>query len=454
MKDTSRLDWAALCCVIVFAASVGCASGVRTSTCVDRPCVGDISYFLPKRLVRADLERKVVPIEQQKLVATASAGAAEAAKTQAVKDAKEAKRAASLANEPLGAGAGTAAVNADLALRQATHSLAAAQQAQAVAEEADQLLHAAIAGDECVYVLELQAEPVIPDTSQRFMLSLDHGSWNDDDLKIQTTESGLIKSLSSTSTDRAGDVAVEIAKAAAKVAKLIAGFPIPSGGEVVQAADLPMCPEFKKRYYVDPSDPVEVERLQGQLVQEANGVRLVVEDLTTPCTVGEMIESKNASGATVKTECGDPKGKIDLSGRPRGLLNRRSVPFKVTLSTPDGAPIDQAVSIVTAVPDSRTDALMSLESGLFVTRTYGAEFTDGALTRFDQNKPSEVYGGAMIPNRVLSEIVSIPTDLLQLKVDYSTKDRTLVENQKALLEAQQAVQAIQQQMSPGATLGQ
>lgn len=450
MHSLSRIT---LFCAIAIVASIGCASGVKTTECAERPCRGDISYFLPKRLVRIDIEHKAVEPKEQAKVAAATAEAAQAAKDQALKDAKEAKRAASLAQNPAGAGAGAAAVQADLALRQATHSLAVAQQAQVTAQEAVQLLHAARVGAGCVFVLELAAEPVIPDTSQRFMLSLSHQVMNDDDLKIQTSETGLLKSLSATSTDRTGDVLVEIAKAAAQVAKLVAGFP-PGAVPVVRADGAPGCDEYKERHYVDPSDRKSVAVIQARLAARADGPQLIVEDLTTPCEVGEVIgTTKDEAGKDVPVYCGVNKERIAIAKDKHldGLLHRRSAPFRVALHSPPGAAIEQTIAIVATVPDPRTDALMTIQSGNFVTRTYAADFTDGALTRLDQNEPSEVQGFATIPNRVLAEIVSIPTDLLQLKVDYSSKERSIVENQKALLEAQQKIQEIQGQMNSSAT---
>lgn len=74
--------------------------------------------------------------------------------------------------------------------------------------------------------MEIFPQPLEPDSRYTFFLELNHSWLRDDDLKITTTSSGLLTKADVISTDRTGDIIVEIAKA---IAMFGVGVPLPGG---------------------------------------------------------------------------------------------------------------------------------------------------------------------------------------------------------------------------------
>ncbi len=79
---------------------------------------------------------------------------------------------------------------------------------------------------QCNYFIALSITPqaLEPDTEHPFLLKLNHSPLRDDELKIKTTHSGFLTSTDVTSSDRTGDIAVEIAKVVAMFG--VVGLPV------------------------------------------------------------------------------------------------------------------------------------------------------------------------------------------------------------------------------------
>ena len=61
------------------------------------------------------------------------------------------------------------------------------------------------------------------------------------------------------------------------------------------------------------------------------------------------------------------------------------------------------------------------------------------LTGVTISKPSEVLAGLDIPLNVVKNIVSLPTDLIQLKFDFSKANTALIEQQVREVQAKDAL---------------
>lgn len=93
---------------------------------------------------------------------------------------------------------------------------------------------------------------------------------------------------------------------------------------------------------------------------------------------------------------------------------------------------------VTAI-DPTTFSYISLDKGFFVTNEYEYEFTNGMLTRYKATKPNEIVEILSIPVDVAKAIISIPAEILQLKIDYSSKEEAYLKAQQLVLEAQNSL---------------
>ena len=83
--------------------------------------------------------------------------------------------------------------------------------------------------------------------------------------------------------------------------------------------------------------------------------------------------------------------------------------------------------------------MVSVDGRPFATATHGVGFKDGMLVKRDIKAPSELLGVAQIPPRILHEIASLPTDLIQLKIDTTGQQTKLLEAQKLQLDAYKAL---------------
>lgn len=80
-----------------------------------------------------------------------------------------------------------------------------------------------------------------------------------------------------------------------------------------------------------------------------------------------------------------------------------------------------------------------METGPFIPTSYDIAFQDGMLTKWDVDRPSELYAIIQIPLNILKDVIALPTQLIQLKLDYSSKDVDLLKSEKAQVEAAAAL---------------
>jgi hypothetical protein len=64
---------------------------------------------------------------------------------------------------------------------------------------------------------------------------------------------------------------------------------------------------------------------------------------------------------------------------------------------------------------------------------------NGMLTSAKQTKPSEILAGLNIPLEIIKALVSLPTDLIQLKINYSKADQAYLTQQLNEIVAREAL---------------
>lgn len=80
--------------------------------------------------------------------------------------------------------------------------------------------------------------------------------------------------------------------------------------------------------------------------------------------------------------------------------------------------------------------IVGFDTSNFTKNTYTYSFSKGSLTSSAVDKPSELLGLVQIIPNSLKAIVSIPAEIIKLKVDYSSADKALLENRKSMVETQ------------------
>jgi len=435
------------------------ADGTITDVAKLKPSTG-IAYYLPKKLLKITLTRiklDSVTLQQAKTAATEAADAAKKADAAAV----AADAAAAVAEAKATTLQGSSdTVEQTKATNEAKSRRAEAEIAKVAAskakERAGTLKSTAdrLAGqsDQVTYQddLVLTELPTIPDTSRMFYAELSHWITHEDALTLTTTEAGLLTTTKGSSTDKTGDIIIDTARLAKAVASLVTGFPLGVKAMPIPSAGVHTCPDlgnpprfsetdskraFTAEYLIDPATFEPQDALNLELCKLHSPLFVMLTKL--PVSLGTM---------------------TDIDTPFDGLVYRRPVSYRIEarerISTiPDNtatcASNDSPCAITTqiaishgvkavelALPNGGPLAALSMETGWFIKTNYDIGFQDGMLTKLDVQRPSEVHAAIQIPLTIARELISLPTDLIQLKIDHSTKDASLVNAQMAIIEAE------------------
>lgn len=423
-----------ICAVLVSGVLLaGCAT-VRTTMHTDNNTAArGVSYFLPKRdikvtserriLKRADIEKKIAAEEVKQKTAKEEATAAKtdlenkvallatlAAGTDAWKDA-EASRA-------------TAAGKLTLAN-------AAKDKADAAVDRAKTELLSIPADSQCVASFESKIEllPAVPDHSQRFVADYAHNILRDDDGKLSLTAEGLLSSSNIVAADRTGDILVELAGA-------IAGFGTggikPMGNNEVRTPQGDCDAPVKKFVYqFDPANDPTASSVNKELTDSGFGViTLELKGSAAPATA--------------------PKEQdINAIGRQGALFYRSAVPITVIIRQ-QGRPVDAAMAMI---PQIGPISYVPVRSSAFVKTVDDVTFSNGAITAWNASRPSEVLEVVRLPIKLLKAVISVPAEILSLKVNLSDKDKALAVSQQAQIASQEKLAALKACISAAETAG-
>lgn len=288
--------------------------------------------------------------------------------------------------------------------------------------EIERLTNQKASGETCFDTLSLALLPAEPDPKLRFVARLEHSIFRDDKWAITTTPTGLLSSTDATISDRTADVVVELAKSAAQVARAGTSLGmtalLPPGAP--PAVPKPQCIPFRRDLVFDPAESGD--------------------PASSPCPASSSWRCVNQTLSQWGIKDADLSVDPEIApvwtapAQDGGFHYRRPIPYTIVLRSqndvqttrfliPNGAPIDT----------------ISIPALTFVSAKYGIKFDQGMLTSVDAEEPSEAMAVAAFPGRVAKELISIPTDLIQLKIDHSTKEAGKIEAEKAILDAKKAL---------------
>jgi hypothetical protein len=321
----------------------------------------------------------------------------------------------------------TAAKKADPVLASDKAKLAAAtakQQADQTAVDAAQLLLTAAQTGVPTWTetAALSLLPISPDPAARYVANISHEITRDDTQKFSVVN-GLLTSSTVTSTDQTPNLIIAIADTAITLATLGGGAIHPSPASQVSAAST-NC-NYDTAVTFDPLDQNELDAAQNVLRAHNSNIGLTIYTGVTPVSTGKKLISTTDGlvyriatpvvvAATVSETSMDKAGMCPLGALPA------------------------AQTMVGIIPDSRSDFVIGATAGAFTTTNYSFGFSSGMLTDYSVQRPSELAAIANIPVRIATDIVQIPTSLIQLKVNYDTQATALVNAQTALQQAQLA----------------
>jgi len=432
---------------------------------------GTMTYYLPKNLLKLKLSRALAPsktVEKAMAAARQAIEKAEATKKKAEASEEEAKQAETLATNAQGTAVPVTRTQADVLRTKAKTDQDAAQKAAQAAKQAEaQAVAAAAAEGTSLFVddISLAVLPPVPDTRKLFSVDLNHVKTADDDLKIVTSENGLLQSIDITAVDRVPDIIQSLVETAINIAKLSVGG-LPALGTGLAAAaptDQVLCLVGKNKQRVSEDIPAHVTLLPGiertpfeierifspEVDGDLDALNLELCRLGTPFEIEVVKEPPTGNITDAEKFFGKKKTWWWRDEEAvSGLIYRRPITYQINFRKKLPVSVNGVSQYRTYVLRTTHETLLNdgplavlpLEAGAFVRTDYKVVFKNGVLTENKATRPSEGVGLVSIPFRIVERAVRVPTELLQFKIDISNKETELLQSEKQRLEAKKLLQ--------------
>lgn len=454
-----------------------------------------MQYFLPQINVRMTFTRTAInPADAAKAAKGAKSDLDTAKaevklleddvkhKTTRVKDAKDKK---SKSHAALGE------LEKELARAHAALMIAQRKQASAEEEHKKAVVTAALAaaGNSHEDTIKLEVLPPTADTSMIYVAKLDHIPTRSDKFTVETNAAGLLTSSNADIEDKSGDIVVRLAKIAIGSFKAASALSTGPGSQLPADQVAPpskLTTQVDRRTHLRCLSKVSKKGLKYQAVKplpsrlnsgkieididptksfEVARINKTLCQLEAPFEVKIYKEHRHPSGFVPPR---DPKSNRGSDDPPSyytpvvvdGLVYRRPLAYIADVrqfDIEDRRVDPKSVSRITPearghllkstrlfLPNEGPTAVLPFDAGACVSNKYGVKFTDGMPVKREETRPSEVFECLEVPLEIVQQIVSLPTELIQLKVDHTTKATELLEAEKKLLDAQQALATAQQ----------
>ena len=261
-----------------------------------------------------------------------------------------------------------------------------------------------------------------PDSENTFLLNPKLRCTSDDTFQI-TVSNGLLTTISSTNTDQSGEVLVQLAKTGIEAFKLAAGFPS-FGARSLKVGEYVYPKHIEVTF--DPTDQTKIN--------EAN-------DLFVYFETGKPTNTHQLFRLTVDPKPGqlsNPWAKLTATNGYEfdGFFYRSVLPYTITLVNQSD---HFSISKTFLLPNGAPILSWSPKRAGLVKCINHVTLENGTLKEVFVDKPSTALATVKVPLTILQSIVALPTDLIQLKFNYSSNNQKLLDSQKTELASMQAL---------------
>jgi len=270
-------------------------------------------------------------------------------------------------------------------------------------------------------VFKIRALPPVPHPSLRFAAEVNRGALSSETIEIKTTPEGLLTGGSGKSEGKADEIFVALVKA---VSALQPGVIAPS--LQFETLDIEVSPDIP----IPPTKEIEFKH---------------TFDLRTENFMEILNHKIRENNFFYRVEYSSNNPKIDnpprIQRKNMGLVYPRKVNLQFDIyrtETKSELMKFPAKSLYVNVIDSRLLGVINFKKGVFADNEYEFEFKDGLLTRYKSVTPNEfIEFLAMFP-RAAKAVVSIPTELIQLRINYSSSEEGYYKAKQAAFEARRS----------------
>lgn len=284
------------------------------------------------------------------------------------------------------------------------------------------------------------------DPQASVLFRIEHNPLFNDVIEVKPDASGLLSYVSSDSTDKTGDIAVNLAK-------LI--FASQTGGSDANARSLPanggpIGSGFSASY--DPFDN-----------QGAHPVKRALAKANFCILVGEEVQAAGSPNIDAACAGAPPRQPTELiaasyAGRNPGIYYRRPIPLPLQIyqRTPSATSKQNPFELIWAGNEMFFDKTalyrVNVDRSAFVKKQVTLNFTAGALSGIKVDNPSEILGVTNSLVQVAQIIFAIPLAGFKQDKELIDAQTGLLKSQAEYINAQQALLKLQQQSTDGRTL--
>ncbi|MFT3808085.1 hypothetical protein [Arenimonas sp.] len=410
-----------------------------------------VSYYLPMRYAKVTFTRVKADDKADKAFTEATAalkeaetklaGAKAAALAQAEWMAEMKKSGIKETDAPY-----IAALAELVKLRQA--EVAAAKDVATAKAKADQAEAAALqladAKAMCGWsdAVQVQLLDFVPDTSARYLLQPQSSAFRSDTFKMTTTTSGLLQTANIEQKDESGEVLINLARS---IAAWSGPSPLANSmfSEMLDSpfkglmADGNRCKQLaweprKLEFVIDPANAGEWARVGASISQSARvrGIGVAADE-----AFDYELSLATRSAAMVSSEQG-----LATRRTGDGIYYRRERPLVVNIELKDAKGLKQSIgNVLLMVPNEAPVDALDMEATAFVTNKSNYGFSNGMLVSVDNARPSPAVAIVSVPWKISEATLTQIRDLLTLRVDITQKKKTVATEEAALLQQMKAI---------------
>lgn len=304
---------------------------------------------------------------------------------------------------------------------------------ETLSEAEKELLNAMDSGVTISDSLTLKATDVMPDSNYKFVAEVKHDKQFTDKITINLKDS-LLDGALGTSEGKSNEIVSTIVSGfsglkTARTNSIFMAFNQNKGLQN-QKSSKDVCPNsFEISRTINPDNAIERRKLNDALKP------CIKLEILRPSPMVEIENSNNEPTSTI-SENGN-QGKTNTSeAEYDGLLYRQPAAYKVKVYSFEAeGSINHVKTEYIVLAQGGDLGVISFPKSSFAKNEYDIGFSKGALTKADYTFPSEVLGFLSILPNALKALFEIPTELIQFKVDYSSYESKIAEQEVTLTKA-------------------